>query len=57
MSETITVCAEFGLVDVLRVLSFAFKDNLLEKALQSLRALKDTMDLSLPEDHTRLEFM
>ncbi|KAH0266576.1 hypothetical protein KCU91_g10657, partial [Aureobasidium melanogenum] len=57
VSETITVCAEFGLIDVIRVLSFAFKDNLTEKALQSLRALKDTMDLSLPEDRTRLKFI
>ncbi|KAH0368264.1 hypothetical protein KCU65_g4169, partial [Aureobasidium melanogenum] len=52
---TTKICAEFGLIEILRVLSSAFKDNLSQKALESLSALKDTMDLGLPEDRTRLE--
>ena len=57
VSEAITVCAEFGMTDALQSLSSAFKDNLSERALQSLRALKNTTDLTLPEERTRLENM
>ncbi|KAI4743900.1 hypothetical protein E4T50_05727 [Aureobasidium sp. EXF-12298] len=55
ISEAITVCAEFGLTDVLPGLSSAFKDSLSESALRSLSNLKYLMNLKLPEDRTRLE--
>ncbi|KAH0153908.1 hypothetical protein KCU67_g9277, partial [Aureobasidium melanogenum] len=55
ISEAITVCAEFGLTDVLPGLSSAFKDSLSESALRSLSNLKYSMNLKLPEDRPRLE--
>ncbi|KAG9518309.1 hypothetical protein KCV07_g5717, partial [Aureobasidium melanogenum] len=55
ISEAITVCAEFGLTDVLPGLSSAFRDSLSESALRSLSNLKHSMNLKLPEDRTRLE--
>ncbi|KAG9839049.1 hypothetical protein KCU98_g9897, partial [Aureobasidium melanogenum] len=55
ISEAITVCAGFGLTDVLPGLSSALKDGLSESALQSLSNLKHSMNLKLPEDRTRLK--
>ncbi|KAH0267224.1 hypothetical protein KCU91_g10259, partial [Aureobasidium melanogenum] len=55
ISETITVCAEFGLTDMLPGLSSAVKDSLSESALRSLSDLKYSMNLRLLEDRTRLE--
>ncbi|CAD0084108.1 unnamed protein product, partial [Aureobasidium vineae] len=50
VSEAITVCVEFGLTDVVRGLSSAFKDSLSEGALQSLSNLKHTTDVNVPEE-------
>jgi hypothetical protein len=57
VSKAITVCAEFGLTDLFPGLSSAFKDGLSADALECIRNLKHTMDLSLPEERTRLETM
>lgn len=57
VSEAITVCAEFGLTDMLPILSFAFRDSLSANALESIRNLKHKMNWKLPEERTRLETM
>jgi hypothetical protein len=57
VSEAITVCTEFGMIDVLPDLSSAFKDSLSADALEWIRNLKQRMDLNLPEERTWLEMI
>jgi hypothetical protein len=57
VSEAITVCTEFCMTDVLPGLSSAFKDSLSADALESIRNLKQRMNLDLPEERTWLETM
>lgn len=57
VSEAITVCAEFGMTDVLPGLSSAFKESLSGNALKCIGCLKNTTNLKAPEERTRLETM
>jgi hypothetical protein len=57
VSEAITVCTEFGMIDVLPDLSSAFKDSLSVDPLECIRNLKQRMDLNLAEERTWLETM
>lgn len=55
VSEAITICAEFGMTDMLPGLSSAFKDSLSPNALECIGNLRNTMDLKSPAERTRLE--
>lgn len=57
VSEAITACAEFDMIDLLPGLSSAFKDSLSANALECIRNLKHKTNLSVSEERTRLEVM
>jgi hypothetical protein len=57
VSEAITVCAEFGMTDMLPKLSSAFKGSLSADALKSIGNLKHRTNLNSPEERIRLETM
>jgi len=57
VSEAITVCAEFGMTEMLPGLSSAFKDSLSPDALQCIGNLRNRMNLKSLAECTRLETM
>lgn len=57
VSEAITVCAEFGMTEMLPGLSSAFRDSLSADALQCIGNLRNKMNLKSLEERTRLETM
>jgi len=57
VSEAITVCAEFGMTEMLPGLSSAFRDSLSADALQCIGNLRNKTNLKSPEERTRLETM